>query len=85
MNFEIVTAKQLYEAQIKNLITGIKEKNCCKRLFNVYVNELSNAKETSKWLNKGNLKPRDEVSSCFLQDRNIFFGEKSDYPHFKRA
>ncbi|MCB1712868.1 MAG: hypothetical protein KDH96_10425 [Candidatus Riesia sp.] len=85
MNFEIATAKQLCEAQIKKLITDIKEKNCHKRLFNVCEHELADLKESSKWLTKGNLKPRDEAAYCFLQDRNVFFGEKSQCPHCKQV
>ncbi|KAL6120338.1 hypothetical protein NUSPORA_02946, partial [Nucleospora cyclopteri] len=35
----------------------------------------------SIWLKKGNIKAVDEAALCFLQDRNLFYGEKINCPH----
>ena len=47
--------------------------------------ELADVKDSSIWPTKGNIKPRDEGDYCFLQDRNMFFGEKVLCPHCKAA
>ena len=77
--------KELCEAQIKTLLVDIEGKQCHERLFKVCEHELADVKDSSMWLLKGNIKPRDEAAFCFLQDRNIFFGEKSLCPHCKAA
>lgn len=82
---EPLTAKTLCEAQIKSLIVDIKEKECHERLFRVREHELADVKDSAIWLTKGNIKPRDEGAYCFLQDRNIFFGEKVQCPHCRAA
>ena len=73
------------EAQLKTLIIDIKEKKCHERLFRVCNHELADVKDSSIWLAKVNMKPRDEKAYCFLQDRNIFFGEKVQCPHCRAA
>ncbi|KAL6120406.1 hypothetical protein NUSPORA_02870 [Nucleospora cyclopteri] len=40
---------------------------------------------SSLWLKKGNIKARDEAALCFLQDRDLFYGNKSNCPHCKSA
>jgi hypothetical protein len=54
----------------------IKAKECHERLFRVCNHEITDEKDSAIWFTKGNMKPRDEGSYRFLQDRNIFFGEK---------
>ncbi|KAL6122016.1 hypothetical protein NUSPORA_00970 [Nucleospora cyclopteri] len=34
---------------------------------------------------KGNIKARDKAALCFLQDRNLFYGNKSNYTYCKSA
>ena len=82
---ELLTPKTLCEAQTKSLIVVIKTKECHERLFRVCDHELADVKDSSIWLTKGNIKPRDEGAYCFLQDRNMFFGEKVPCPHCKAA
>ena len=82
---ESLTPKSLCEAQIKSLLVNIKAKECHERLFRVCDHELADVKDSSIWLTKGNIKPRDEGAYCFLQDRNMFFGEKVLCPHCKAA
>ena len=82
---ESSTSKNLCEAQIKTLLADIKAKQCHERLFRVCDHELADVKDSAIWLTKGNMKPRDEGAYCFLQDRNIFFGEKVQCPHCRAA
>ena len=82
---ELLTPKSLCEAQLKSLIVDIKNKECHERLFRVCDHELTDVKESASWLTKGNIKPRDEGAFCFLQDRNVFFGEKVQCPHCRAA
>jgi len=82
---ESVTSKSLCEAQIKTLLVDIKRKECHERLFRVCDHELADVKDSSIWLTKGNMKPRDEGAYCFLQDRNIFFGERVQCPHCRAS
>ena len=70
---------------MQTLIVDIKEKECHERLFRACDHELTDVKDSSIWLTKGNIKPRDEGAFCFLQDRNIFFGEKVQCPHCRTA
>ena len=82
---ESQTSKNLCEAQIKTLLIDINAKECHERLFRVCDHELADVKDSAIWLSKGNMKPRDEGAYCFLQDRNIFFGEKVQCPHCRAA
>lgn len=82
---ESFTSKDLCEAQTKTLLVEIKGKECHERLFRVCEHELADVEESASWLSKGNIKPRDEAAFCFLQDRNIFFGEKVQCPHCRAA
>ena len=77
--------EDLWEAQKKTLLADIKKKQCHERLFRACDHELVNLKDSSLWLTKGNMKPRDEAAYCFLQDRNIFMGEKVQCPHCRAA
>jgi hypothetical protein len=36
---------------------------------------------SSRWLKIGNLRPKEEARFCFMQNKNMFFGEKSKYQH----
>jgi len=70
---------------MKSLLVDIKSKECHERLFRVCDHELTDVKDSAIWLTKGNIKPRDEGAYCFLQDRNIFFGERVQCPHCRNA
>ena len=82
---ETVTRQGLCEAQVKSLLTNIKSKQLHQRLYRACDHDLVSVKDSSMWLTKGNIKPRDEASYCFLQDRNIFLGQKVQCPHCKAA
>lgn len=40
-------------------------------------------KDSSIWLSNGNVKPQDEARYRYMEDRNMFGGEKAICPHFK--
>jgi hypothetical protein len=61
---------------MKSLLVDIKEKECHERLYRVCDHELSDFKDSAIWLTIGNMKPREKGAYCFLQDRNIFLGER---------
>ena len=82
---ESFTSKDLCEAQFKSLLVDIKSKQCHERLFRACDHELVDIKDSGIWLKKGNIRPRDEAAYCFLQDRNIFLGEKVQCPHCRIA
>ncbi|MCA9750338.1 MAG: hypothetical protein KC414_14610, partial [Romboutsia sp.] len=60
--------KTLKEAQKKSLYNEIEKKIVNKKLYSAQGNPLVNIKESSTWLNKGNITPRDEASFCNMQD-----------------
>ena len=82
---ESPTSRNLCESQIRSILIDIKAKECHERLFRVCGHELADVKDSSIWLSKGNMKPRDEGAYFFLQDRNIFFGEKVQCPNCRAA
>ncbi|KAL6120485.1 hypothetical protein NUSPORA_02784 [Nucleospora cyclopteri] len=51
------------------------------KLYKCAENSLVDCEASSLWLKKGNIKARDEATLCFLQDRNLFYGNKSSCPH----
>ncbi|KAM0677331.1 hypothetical protein BDAP_002013 [Binucleata daphniae] len=79
------TQKQLSEAQQKALLVNVQNKELHKRLFRSCEHELVDVNQSATWLTKGNNKPRCEASLCSLQDRNIFLGTKSLFPHCRLA
>lgn len=68
-------------AQKLSLYSEIKSKTLHQKLYNASENELFSIKDSSLWLRKGNIPPRDEAALCSLQDRNAFLGDKSKCPH----
>jgi Ni,Fe-hydrogenase I small subunit len=72
----MIINKNSCEAQMKSLLVDIKEKECHERLYRVNDHELADVKDSAILLTKGNMKHRDEGAYCFLQDRNISFGER---------
>ncbi|KAL6120835.1 hypothetical protein NUSPORA_02360 [Nucleospora cyclopteri] len=67
----------------KYLCNKIKEKFLHSKLYKCAENSLVDCEASSLWLKKGNIKARDEAALYFLQDRNLFYGNKSNCPHCK--
>jgi hypothetical protein len=70
---------------MKSLLVGIKEKECHEGLYIVCDHGLADVKDSAIQLTKGNMESRNEEAFCFLQDRNIFFGERVQYPRCRAA
>ncbi|TBU20840.1 hypothetical protein CWI38_0017p0010, partial [Hamiltosporidium tvaerminnensis] len=44
------------------------------KLYNARKNELVSVSDSSRWLKRGNIRPRNETVFCYIQDRNVFWG-----------
>ncbi|KAK1349673.1 hypothetical protein LUQ84_001325 [Hamiltosporidium tvaerminnensis] len=71
---EEVTKKSLEEAQLAKLYNEIEKRKLHSKLYNARKNELVSVIDSSIWLKRGNIRPRDEVVFCYIQDRNVFWG-----------
>ncbi|TBU10378.1 reverse transcriptase [Hamiltosporidium tvaerminnensis] len=65
---------KLEEAQIANLYNEIKNRKLHSKLYSARNNELVSVIDSSRWLKKGSVRPRDEAVFCYIQDRNVFWG-----------
>ena len=72
-------------ALYKSLNNEINIKHEHKKLFRVTENEKANIKMTSCWLKNANIRPREEASLCFLQDKNVFLENNNTCPHCGKA
>ncbi|MGL5690654.1 MAG: hypothetical protein ACRDD8_07515, partial [Bacteroidales bacterium] len=84
-NLEELNLDILKESQSRILLGEIKEKTLHQKLFQIRENNLIDIKNTSDWLKSGNIKPEEEGRFCFIQDRNVFFEEKTRCPHCKES
>ena len=80
-----VTLSKLREAQINALKSEINSKKSHEKLFRACKNEIVSVKDSSIWLKNGNNSARDEAAFCYIQDRNIFWGENILCPHCKAS
>ncbi|TBU05269.1 hypothetical protein CWI36_0653p0010, partial [Hamiltosporidium magnivora] len=60
---EEVTKKSFEEAQLAKLYKKIEKRKLH-----------SNVSDSSRWLKRGNIRPRNEAVFCYIQDRNVFWG-----------
>ncbi|TBT99513.1 hypothetical protein CWI37_1316p0010, partial [Hamiltosporidium tvaerminnensis] len=44
------------------------------KLYNARKNEFASVSQSSRWLKEENIRPRDEVVFCYIQDSNVFWG-----------
>ncbi|KAL6121020.1 hypothetical protein NUSPORA_02140 [Nucleospora cyclopteri] len=75
----------LLDAQKKYLYNKIKDISLHLKLYKCAETLLVDCEASSLWLKKGNIKACNEAALCFLQDRNLFYGNKSNCPHCKSA
>ncbi|KAL6122251.1 hypothetical protein NUSPORA_00718 [Nucleospora cyclopteri] len=80
INQQDLEITKLINAQKTNLYNKIKQKYLHSKLYKCAENELVDLEGSSIWLKKGNIKAVDEAALCFLQDRNLFYGEKTICP-----
>lgn len=78
---EKIDLLNLREYQKVSLYNYIKNKTVHEKLYNFTNNHIFSLKDSFKWLKKGNTSPKEEAALCFVQDRNVFLGEKAMCPH----
>ncbi|TBU00191.1 hypothetical protein CWI36_1717p0010 [Hamiltosporidium magnivora] len=71
---EEVTKKSLEEAQLAKLYNEIEKRKLHSKLYNARKNELVSVSDSSRWLKRGNIRPRNEAVFCYIQDKNVFWG-----------
>ncbi|TBU00961.1 hypothetical protein CWI37_0847p0030, partial [Hamiltosporidium tvaerminnensis] len=71
---EEVTKKSLEEAQLAKLYNEIEKRKLYSKLYNARKNELVSVSDSSRWLKRRNIRPRNEAVFCYIQDRNVFWG-----------
>ncbi|TBU20298.1 reverse transcriptase [Hamiltosporidium tvaerminnensis] len=76
-----VTKNKLDEAQLANLYNEIEKRKIHSKLYNARNNELVSVNDSSRWLKKGSVRPRDEAVFCYIQDRNVFWGAEGVCQH----
>ncbi|TBU10503.1 hypothetical protein CWI38_1715p0040, partial [Hamiltosporidium tvaerminnensis] len=82
---EEVTKKSLEEAQLAKLYNEIEKRKLHSKLYNARKNELVSVSDSSRWLKRGNIRPRDEAMFCYIQDRNVFWGADGMYQHCNKS
>ncbi|KAL6121091.1 hypothetical protein NUSPORA_02046 [Nucleospora cyclopteri] len=63
----------------------IKKMFLLSKLYKSAKTPLIDCEASSLWLKKRNIKARDEAALYFLQERNLFNGNKSNCAHYKSA
>ena len=69
---ELITRENLMESQKASLYSKINTKVLYKKLYRASENSMVSIKDSSVWLKRGNIKPREEAALCSFQDRNVF-------------
>ncbi|TBU11212.1 hypothetical protein CWI38_1319p0010 [Hamiltosporidium tvaerminnensis] len=62
---EEVTKKSLEEAQLAKLYNEIEKRKLHSKLYNARKNELVSVSDSSRWLKRGNIRPRNEAVNVF--------------------
>ncbi|TBU20517.1 hypothetical protein CWI38_0058p0030 [Hamiltosporidium tvaerminnensis] len=52
----------------------IEKRKHLSMLYNTRKHELLSVSDSARWLKKGNIRPRNEAVSCYMQDRIVFQG-----------
>ncbi|TBU01453.1 hypothetical protein CWI39_1384p0010, partial [Hamiltosporidium magnivora] len=71
---EEVTKKSLEEAQLAKLYNEIEKRKLHSKLYKARKNELVSVSDSTRWLKRGNIRPRNNAVFCYIQDRNVFRG-----------
>ena len=81
-----IAIEDLEKAQEQYLFNKIRKKELHKKYMLAGETEQIDIKRSATWLKKGNNTPQAEAFYCYLQDRNIFFGNnKGRCNHCKQA
>ncbi|KAL0265725.1 UNVERIFIED_CONTAM: hypothetical protein PYX00_011440 [Menopon gallinae] len=71
----VVEMKALVEKQ-KETLDGKTDAKCLHRkVLRTLKDSLVDARASSLWMTHGHLSPQEEAMLCYVQDRNVFFGE----------
>ncbi|TBU15418.1 putative Dcp1-like decapping protein, partial [Hamiltosporidium tvaerminnensis] len=62
------------KAQLAKLYNEIGKRKLHSKLYNTTKNEVVSVSASSRWLKRGNIRPRNEAVFCYIQDRNVFWG-----------
>ncbi|TBU13679.1 hypothetical protein CWI38_0364p0020 [Hamiltosporidium tvaerminnensis] len=82
---EEVTKKSLEEAQLAKLYNEIEKRKLYSKLYNARKKELVSVSDSSRWLKRGNTRPRNEAVFCYIQNRNVFWGADGRCQHCKKS
>ncbi|KAI5155274.1 hypothetical protein ENBRE01_3507, partial [Enteropsectra breve] len=82
---ESITMENIIIAQKNYLYNEIKNKKIHQKLYKIRDYSIIDIKNSSLWLTHGNNSPNTEAHLAYLQDRNVFFGERGLCPHCNRA
>ncbi|TBU13029.1 hypothetical protein CWI38_0554p0010 [Hamiltosporidium tvaerminnensis] len=82
---EEVTKKKLEEAQLAKLYNEIEKRKLHSKLYNARKNELVSVSDSSRWLKRGNIRPRNGAVFCYIQDRNIFWRADGVCQHCRKS
>ncbi|TBU12077.1 hypothetical protein CWI38_0909p0030, partial [Hamiltosporidium tvaerminnensis] len=82
---EEVTKKSLEEAQLAKLYNEIEKRKLHSKLYNARKNELVSVSDSSRWLKRGNIRPRNKAVFCYIQDRNVFWGADGVCQHCNQS
>ncbi|KAF7682785.1 Retrovirus-related Pol polyprotein from type-2 retrotransposable element R2DM [Astathelohania contejeani] len=74
-SLEDVSVKSVINAQRDSLYGKINNKKLHEELYRAHLNEHINLKDSSTWMTHGNKYPRADALYCYIQDRNVFWGE----------
>ncbi|KAF7683886.1 hypothetical protein TCON_0911 [Astathelohania contejeani] len=74
-SLEDVSVKSVINAQRDALYGKINNKKLHEKLYRARLNEHINLKDSSTWMTHGNNNPHAEALYCYIQDRNVFWGE----------
>lgn len=58
-----------------SLYSNINKKTIHERLYSLTYNPIFSIKDSSKWLDKGNISSKEEAALCDMQDRNVILKE----------
>ncbi|TBU11605.1 hypothetical protein CWI38_1120p0010, partial [Hamiltosporidium tvaerminnensis] len=71
---EEVTKKSFEEAQLGKLYNEVEKRKLYSKLYNARKNQLASVSDSSRWLKRGNIRPRNEALFSYIQERNVFWG-----------
>jgi hypothetical protein len=72
---ETIDSRIIVDQQKENLKKGIEIKKLHQQIFELSKSNTTGMMETTNWLRRGNNSPKTEGLYCYIQDRNVMFGD----------